>query len=243
MTLILILWMLSAAAMPGQPVPQPKAVQEVRPGDPSVNGSFIEPYANQWKMIQQAADGSRSEVGKWTDQVRIIEQDGEQLIQRTQAIYGPQGEKQSEMVNLTVRSTLLPRRFQRSSGGSTMEMAFDGAQVKIGRPDLSNAREVDLKMPVFDWTLYGLLLAAFPLEEGYSARFPYFAGNVSGFYNLEWMSFEVKGRQPVAAAGRQVEAWLAETEQGWKFWLTKQAPYVIRLEIPAGNGAAQIWEM
>lgn len=234
-------WMLYWALVLG-PAPQSKQPLEIHPGDPAVNGSFIQPYTNQWKMIQKSADGSRSQVGRWTDQVKIVDQDGEQRIERIQVMNGPQG--QSEMVNQAVRRTLEPRSFRSSGSGAAVEVVFDGTHVRMGRPDLSNPKTIDLKMPAFDWTLYGLLLAAFPLEENYSAKFPYFDGNISGLHRVEWMSFEVQGREEVdAGANRRVEAWLAVTKQGWKFWLTKAPPYIIRLEIPTGNGAAQIWEM
>jgi hypothetical protein len=98
--------------------------------------------------------------------------------------------------------------------------------------------------------MFGVLLATFPLREGYTATFPTDPPeykNKEGAEPVEWLTFRVTGRESVAAGpGRQVEAWVVETDMSFghdKFWLTREPPYVIKLIYTGPRGGKQVFEM
>ena len=98
---------------------------------------------------------------------------------------------------------------------------------------------IQLDRPYFDFNTgtFGLLLAAFPLKEGYSARFPVFR-SYDPKAEPAWIDFEVKGKELAPAGpGKTVEAWLVvanspDTNEVMTFDLVKEPPYIIRLRQP-----------
>ncbi|HKF55452.1 MAG TPA: hypothetical protein VKJ45_08415, partial [Blastocatellia bacterium] len=128
--------------------------------------------------------------------------------------------------------------FNRNDPPEWVHRDFDGATVRYRRgksPDKSNAETGQLKMdePVFDYHggLYGLLLSAFPLKEGFTATIPTLSEDQDLF---EWTTFTVRKPEPVEAGpGKQVMAWPVEIDEANKshlvFWISKEAPYIIKL--------------
>jgi hypothetical protein len=97
--------------------------------------------------------------------------------------------------------------------------------------------EVVADQPIFDFNagMFGLLIAGFPLAEGYSARFPVF-NIVEPAKAPAWVDFHVDGKEKVdAGPGKQVEAWRVvvnspATDEVMRFDLIKEPPYIIRLQ-------------
>jgi len=86
-----------------------------------------------------------------------------------------------------------------------------------------------------------VLLAALPLKEGFKATFPTLSEDRD---ELDWITCTV-GKQELtdAGAGKPVMAWPIDTEGDYAnksrsiFWITKDAPYVIKpvSTIPTGK--------
>lgn len=209
----------------------------VLPGDGTVDGSHFQPYTNAWNMYLVSAQGQRSKNGYWTDQLTHEVWNGQPALRRVQKVESSMGN--FVMINVAGRKSMRPFYFE---SGYVGEVRFEEGAVETTSPSGSKRRQ-ELTQPAFDWSLYGLLLAAFPLEDGYSARFPYFGGTLPTGGGELWMEFRVEGRETVPAGPLGVvEAWKVVTKDGWIFHLTSKAPYVIRLEMPQG-GATQVWEM
>lgn len=229
-------------------------------GDGTVTGSFIRPYRTEWAMFEEDEDGNRRETGRWTDEVQIVDQDGSRVLKRSQATYDSDGTWQSSQFHTIEVASFAPIRSHYTSrrGGSHTE--YQGAEargVMLPHPDqepIIYSGKVD--RPVFDFNLAGLFLAAFPLEEGYTASFPYFdlhptfaeGGRLMSGVDLRVSegSFEVTGRETVSAGDKgDMEAFIVESRQGGyqlKFWLSKASPYVLRLE-STNRGRKTIWLM
>jgi len=212
-----------------------------------VNGSFIRPYTNQWKTTRVDSNGNKTLVYKlWTDYGQVIEIDGVKYFHRVQDLYNASGQIVDSWTNLVVHRTLLPKMTQRlSPTGKFMHVVFNPGKIQGRKPKASQGIEstpinIDLQQPLYDWTLYGMLLVGLPLEPNTHHTLPC----INLFTGKEiQLKTTIKTKETVTGAkGKKLKAWRVETNQNMVFWLTKKAPYVIRLEYKVGN-AVLVWEM
>ncbi len=222
-------------------------------GDAAVDASFIQPYANQWKLVGRGKDGSVIEMGTWSDRVALDDVGGRKVIRRRQIWIHDAGAE--GYYNVVDAKTLAPVISQyTNAGGLYYRLEYDAAGTTVryqrspqpandpGLPkvDLSarmEQGEVKTAAPFFDFNsgMFGLLIAGFPLKAGYAARFPVFKSFDPGA-EPAWIDFKVEGRETVAAGpGKTVEAWRVvvhspATEETMTFDLTKEPPYIIRLQ-------------
>jgi len=208
----------------------------LRPGDPAVDGSFLEPYTSEWSVGQLKPDGTTRKVGDWADRVEIEEQNGRPAVRRTQtAIFGA---TRFRYVNVADPATMAPiLSEEESSKGSFEHLVFDGTRVRHRHRATPaggvEERDLPLAMPVFQFTgMYGILLVTFPLHEGSFFQLPSF--EVKQADHIEWLSFRVKGREGIPTVAGEAEAWIVESEPGpgarFRFSLRREPPYVFRLD-------------
>ena len=91
----------------------------------------------------------------------------------------------------------------------------------------------------------GLLLSAFPLRPGFSATLPSLDEDAP---TVSWLTFKVTGEEHADAGPMgTMNVYVVEAESTlgpMKFWLSKQAPYIIRLEYTAkDNGYTWKYQM
>src|SRR4030095_6235059 len=219
-------------------------------GDKTVDGSFIQPYKNKWKLVGTAPDGSVKEMGTWSDDVQVVDLDGRKVLKRRQSWnYGTGIET---YINIVEQKTLTPilSQYVNSAGlYYRFEYGRDGKTVRYQRspptPDDSGPFKVSAPMeqgeivtdtPVYDFNsgMFGLLIAGFPLKAGYTVRFPVL-NVVTPSKVPAWIDCRGEGKETVAAGpGKQVEAWLVvanspATKEVMRFDLTKEPPDTIRL--------------
>lgn len=223
--------------------------KEVGVGDPIVKGAFIRPYKNLWKLNYRKPTGESMDAATWSDEVEEITLGSRAVLKRTQIAKYVNGGG-STLINVFDAKTLEPvsRDFRRNNGmfnhvdftrrSITFERAeAPGTDVKRGT--------VKLEKPVFDFYggLYGLLIVGFPLKTGYSATLPSLDESTD---NVRPATFRVLRREIVEAGpGRQVKAWVVECDDHglMTFWLTKEAPYVIRLVYVNRQGIISTYSM
>ncbi|MGC2186703.1 MAG: hypothetical protein WA637_25790 [Terriglobales bacterium] len=219
-------------------------------GDPSVDGSFLRPYKNAWKVVYAFPGKEPFLVGVWTDELTQVEANGRHLLQRTQMADYAKYNIVTTYANVFDPKNMSPvsMDFKRSDTGEWAHRDFDGALVKYRRGDSADPAKTQtgqLKMeePVFDYNggMYGVLLATLPLKEGFKATFPTLSEDRD---ELDWITFTVGKQELVdAGPGKQVLAWPVDTEGNYAnrshsiFWVTKEPPYVIKLvtTIPTGK--------
>jgi len=64
--------------------PPSAPTEAVMVGDPRVDGSFLKPYKNAWKVVYAFPGNEPFLVGTWTDELAAVEINGRHLLKRTQ---------------------------------------------------------------------------------------------------------------------------------------------------------------
>lgn len=231
------------AAVAGEPLAAQSAkLAEVTLGDGTVDGSFIQPYASAFRLWKMGDNGEREPFGRWTDSVRYIEHQGRRVLYRVVARYTAEDVKDLWRDHLVDPETLAPIRtlqhFGEDLGSSVLlEFAGDSLTVELKNGPDAPAQTVgrSFEAPVYDLSLYAILLVGFPLEDGFAARFPTFGNQLAPVSE----TMRVTGRERVPVEdGRTVEAWVVETEyRPWTVWLTKEPPYIAKVvqRMPDGS--------
>jgi hypothetical protein len=176
-------------------------------------------------------------LATWADEVEAMQTNGRLVMKRTQVARYVKKDVTVTTVNVFDPGTMQPISMDETRVGMTgfTHRQSDGAKIKYRRIDPGKEElqqgEAKLDMPVFDFYggMWGLLLSAFPLQEGYKATLPSIAENDE---KLRWCKFEVTGREMVdAGARKRTQAWVVKTEDNgpMTFWLTKDPPYVLKL--------------
>ena len=239
-SLLIASLLLSAHALAQSP-------DKILPGDPRVDGSFIHGVSNAWKMTGTTPGGQRRDGGIWKDRIQVVDRNGRAVIVRTQVDGGPEGT--TTFITETDRQSMMPIRAEVTTPALHRVLTFQSDRVHSaltlpGRP--AQEKDVAIAQPVFDFNggLFGLLVAGFPLKEGFSATFPIFDPR-SG---VAWARYDVVGRERVPSGkGRTTEAWIVEVQDPVRvarmlFALTKEPPYVIRLQ-EIGEGMTWTFDM
>ena len=236
--LVLALALLSVSASPAL-ARQDEPI--VKLGDGVVDGSFIKPYACRWKLVGRGKDGSVKEMGTWSDDVRIETRDGKPVLRRRQVWNYGQGTE--GYFNLVDQKTLAPiLSHYTNTPGLYYRFEYHDGGVRYQRSPLAMTEpmtqgDVKPSMPVFEFNagMFGLLIACFPLAEDYEARFPVFP-TFSPAAEPAWVDLHVEGREKVTvASGKEIECWRVivnspATDEVMRFDLTREPPYVVRLQ-------------
>lgn len=232
---------------------QTPAGEVILPGDARVDGSIIRAATNAWRMTGVTPGGQRSDGGIWKDDITIVEERGRSIIRRNQLDVGPEGA--TTIITDVDRKTLTPIRSEvTTAGGAHRVWTFEADHVhasttaapKDGQTAQTKESDIAIKQPVFDFVggMYGLLVTGFPLQKGFTAKFPVFDPR----NGVAWASYTVIGRERVPAGkGRTVEAWTVEVQDPVRidrmiFSLVKEPPYIIRLQ-DVGEGKVWTFDM
>jgi len=237
----------------------------IHPGDPVVDGTVIKPYEVKWRVMGKAPDGSVIQMGTWSDSVKLAVMDGREVLIRRQLWLHDKGAE--GYVNVVDHKTLEPILSQHVNSGGTFrryEFSADGKRVAYEQfppPPPADGSEpkpaIGLKMmqgvislsePFYDFNagMFGLLLAGFPLQQGYTARFPVFR-SYDPKAEPAWIDYEVKGKEKVSVRGELKDAWLVvahspDTQEVMTFDMVKEPPYILELRQP-WNGRDWTFEM
>jgi hypothetical protein len=261
----------ATAPPPGSPAGLPAASAAhlvVRAGDSGVDGGFLAPYENRWRISVTLPDGRRLEAGTWTDRLeaataadgraalRRTQRESERVIEELRPGFAAQiGADHLEItrVNVFDAKTLAPLETELATNIHRGSHArFDGPRIAIDKtigdaPPIHVDERLDAAPFDYFGGMFGLLVAGLPLREGLTAKLAAFRpqqGDAHG--HLEWVEARVIGRARVAAGPLgEREAWVVDVpgdERGsFRFWLSKEAPYVLRLEDTA-SAAGQTWD-
>ena len=230
--------------------PSVASTQVIRVGDPSIDGSFLKPFKNAWKVVYEFPGKEPFLVGTWTDELAAVDINGRHLLKRFQMADYAKYNIVTTYTNVFDPKTMAPvsQDFKRNDTGEWAHRDFASAQVRFRRGNSDDDTKTQigqlaLKEPVFDYNggMYGVLLAALPLKAGYKATFPTLSEDRD---ELDQIAITVGKEELVdAGPGKQVIAWPVDTEGNYAnkshsiFWITKEPPYVIKLVtiIPTGK--------
>jgi hypothetical protein len=219
---------------------------QVPVGSALVNGASLKPFENSWRMQVTKKDGTtNSDAGLWKDRFEVIDIDGRHYGVRIQdaTFKGKNGDiaATTRTVNVFERGTMAPvtRWYERHVTGkeeSSVHIAFKrGSMAVESREGNKTETRSALVQPAYDFDggLYALLWSALPLKAGFSASLPSY-GEGEHPENVAWYTFKVTGTERIEA-GRMGprDCWIVEGDSGsgpLKYWLSAQAPYIIRME-------------
>lgn len=197
-------------------------------------------------MYAVDAQGNESLVRIWTDYAQTIDLNGKRYISRIQELYGPEMHLQELWTNLFEYETLLPyRASQFKTTGDHLYLEFEKDKVnsstKSGNSDAIK-KAYSLDEPVYDWTMYGVLLSGIPFSKGSVTELPVF-NQQAATGKVKLVATVVDQESIQDDRGQVHSTWKVSTNFGLTFWLTKAAPYVIQLTLPTQNGGHMIWRM
>ncbi|MEP5611418.1 MAG: hypothetical protein ABJP45_04180 [Cyclobacteriaceae bacterium] len=210
-----------------------------------LDGERITDYTNKWKVTFVDSEGKETPNKIWTDYGQIISLDGKKYFHRVQDLYDPQMNLQDTWINMVEHKTLVPVSFSTlNPKGGFAHYQFDGAKItgNTNQATAGELTEIDLSFDeaVFDWNLYGMLLVGLPFKTGLIAKLPFYAPQQGG---LGWIAASVVGKESMKMPdGKSIQTWKVQTNQRLTFWVSEQAPYVIRLELELQNNARLVWE-
>jgi len=220
--------------------------QIFRPGDARLDTRAIPAYTNTWHVTREGPDGREDALGIWEDRVEFATRDGRRILRRIQRsirVNGAIGTHLDEVDAVTLEPI---RVAQTESGWPPVDLAYDKRQVRgtdvwkvAGAgdgPPIPVRIDIEFPEPVFEWHLWGVLLSAFPLDDGFSARFVAHNAGDPDAPRLRLFSVRVSGREEVdlGSLGR-VECFVVHVDDGeaWTLWIstTRRPRPVIQLKI------------
>ena len=217
----------------------------VNPGNSLIDGSIIEDYTNKWKVTYISGDGKKVPNKIWTDYGQVMTLGEKDYFHRVQDLYDPQMNLLDTWINMVEHKTLTPVSSSTlKPSGLFSHVKYEGT-VAILRTNTTSKdtttleTQTDFGQQVFDWSLYGMLLVGLPMEEGLIAKLP-----IVGKASIGWLVVHVAGKEALTLPeGREITTWKVVTNQRLTFWMSKSAPYVIKLKLDLPEGAQLLWEM
>lgn len=237
MTLALILLLsLGAETAAGQ------AYQTILPGDPALTTHPIEPYTAKYRMGRQGQAMAEVIVNVQTYAV------GGRSAYRLMWDLGFPGQTVTDL-SLFYQDTFAPVLQVLPAGmapDAGLKMAFYAADSLFGAVvprdgTVPTALRQSFQQPVFEGGIHHLLLAALPLVPSYAVQFPAGAAEGEGFIQARVVAAET-----IAVNERTYEAWrieLRQFNQTSLLWVSHEAPYLVRREIPGMNTTWELLEV
>lgn len=227
-----------------------------KPGNGIADGRRIPEFSNTLVQTRHHDNRKIQDIGVWNDTVEIRRRpDGESLFRiQTADLYEEESWYQEIEVD---RRTLAPRSVMIHSGERLHNrVLYDGHVVHTTRrmwpegDSIGGPVDVDMVLtppePIFEWQLWELTLAAFPLAPGFACRFLAHHVQVNATSPLIRIAFEVTGSERVWTEHEgELECWRVEliADNPWTVWIARDpdiAP-VVRAEIRYPD-STDVWE-
>ncbi len=210
-----------------------------------LNGKLIRDYTNTWKVTYVDAQGKETPNKIWTDYGQVIKLDGKSYFHRVQDLYDPNMNLQDTWINMVEHESLIPVSFSTlNPKGGFLYYQFEGNKIRGSTNQVKEGEvteiDIELEEQVYDWNLYGMLLVGLPMQKGFVAKIPFYAQQSGG---LNWMTVSVIDTEALTLPdGENIQTWKVATDQRLTFWLSRDAPYVIKLELQLQNNSKLVWE-
>jgi hypothetical protein len=199
-----------------------------------VDGRRIPEYENSMLQTRCFDDGSRQDLGIWSDEIRVFQKSGGQILQRKLSVDKFDSASWHQEIELD-RRTLMPKRVLIHSGEELHNrVLYNGHVIHTTRrmwPEgVCDGTPIMVDMvlsppePVFEWQLWELTLAAFPLEPGYSCQFLAHHVHCSAASPLIRVAFVVIGEEWIETrSGETIECWKVAltADNDWTVWIAK----------------------
>lgn len=249
--------LLIASAASAQTAPAPAGERvPVSVGDASLRAAELQPFSGNWRVVEIAPDGTRTEIDRSADRLEAGVHEGRPVWRQLQhETSGNTGI--SHVTVIADRATFAPltaewrdvrdgslRRLTYRDGSLHIECGGHLCPPNMTAPAAGAVTERDqpLTGPGFDYWggSYGLLFALLPLAPGSRFTVPV-VHPVQGLFPLQ---VDVGALEQVdAGGGNMVAAYRVTTPQtGWVYHVSDRPPYWLRLEYVKRDGTRQITE-
>ncbi len=227
-----------------------QSTNEVRVDDGTVDGSFIRPYQANWNSYSIDSTGVRSLGRKVIERIDTLSINGRRAIKFAQEWYAADGTFQYVNTSVADHETLGLLKFDSKSPiGGMGHVDFDGVHATgfaayAPEADHSVIDTVMSEVP-FGRGLAGLLVAAFPLADDYSATFPIMSwGGACNQPCSTSFGLEVTGSEVIDVAGYgEMDAWIVQMTSGVTYWVSRYSPYLLQARITRSNGTEVFFEL
>lgn len=238
-----------ALALPG-PAAAQSSTPVIRPGDPAVDGTLIEPHRAVWRAVIGPGDASNV-MAVFERKVRggMVRGDSAILV-----LWDAHFGRRSGLDLFAVRPrTLEPLyRYVTNSGeGGLWVLNFHPAHVSGSYTEEDGAQprgfQIALTSPIFPGGgVLDLVLAAIDLEHGSS--FTLRLGTLDARQRVVEVSFQIGALERIERPGAApVEARIVDgvwsSGQRQRLWIAREPPYLVRREITMRDGNMMSWEL
>lgn len=229
----------------------------IKPSDQIITGIHIPEYQNTWVMTAET-NNIEEKQGTWLDEIKYGTWNGQPILKRTADIHFLNGSHQLH-TDIVYRNTLLPvkteitdvKKSEQLMQVEYTENSFNGFKgFSVEDTDRKNrirsSYSFQLDEPIYDWHLWGILVAGCPLQTGYQGRFLAHASTGYSYSPFIWVAFEVTDKVYInAGKWGQVESWLVDLygEIPWKLWIAVEhkGPPVLQLRIETTPNMTSWW--
>lgn len=229
-------------------------------GDSEVSATFLKPYHNYWKVDRITPEGKKLDMGVWSDDMMEVDYEGQKAWKRVQVSMDGEG-KVRTLTNIFDKQSVAPLYSEMSwATGGYMKRTFHGASMdteikttleeqngwtKFPAPLAPQGmHQATMATPAFDFAggMFGMLLVCFPLADHYKASFP-FVGPKGA---TPTATSEVVGHELVHTPTGDIDCFKVVTTQPagtLTCWLSKEAPYLIKIDAAAPVWGSTVYEM
>jgi len=217
-----------------------------KPGSSEIDASFFENYTNKWKVTFITKEGKEIPNRIWTDFGQRIELNGKTYLHRVQDLYSPDYKLQDTWINMVELPSLKPWYFStiNPNGGFSYYNFYDDKLIirsNLNKEAKTNTDTLSLDNAIFDWNLYGMLLTGLDFNEGTIYSMPFYNPVLKQVSDLV---VNVVGEETVTDLNnKSYNTWKLMTNQNLTFWITKNAPYVIKLELIMPERGKLVWDI
>lgn len=227
------------AVMEGQRIPAPKQIdyKTIEPGSHEIDYSKIySPFESEWDLIINGTT-----VGMASIELRHTLCQGQPAYAHGSIIrYTSMGNKPFADKGCFAKESYSPLEARNAISQQEEIITTHHGRKSIATTINIQSGEViktdtsEIGQAIFGAGIYQLL--SMDLVVGMAVKFP-----VAGFSGLNWEKVKVAGKEQLQIEGfdEPFDTWRIEYNSGTTKWLTNQAPYLVRWEMPTG----MLWQL
>jgi hypothetical protein len=207
-----------------------------------VSLSHMQAHTAEFEYFALNEDGSLTKAGSWTDSIDI---DDQRIVRTVTRI--PLGGK-ADLVRTVAadKHSLVPlhltQRFAADLSGFYHTQLQGGQFAQVFTPDgKTPARITSTELPpgLVEVNLQGLFAAALPLGSESSISIESYRGGANP--SAETHVFEILGQEMIELGDEKIPVWKVHQPQtNWTYWVTKESPYLLKVEHPAPGGSTLV---
>ncbi len=219
----------------------------LEPGDARIAEDITKPRTMRWAMTHIVPGKPTKQRGVWLDKHEIVEVNGRKLRRHQSDAVWAKGRPKRDIVywdNETMETVSAELENYNNKGGWSYFVYGENSFAQVVRQEpyadtLSQMR--DFENRVFEQGHGFVFAILLDLQLGGKIRYPYHERRSD---EVKWLTIEAVSPESIETQNYgNVDALLLKTDLGWRYWTTRDPPYLYRLEIPSADGGFNRWEL